>query len=231
MAKLIVVEGLDGSGKATQSKILAERLEGEGYKVHLISFPNYKSDSSGPIKMYLSGEIDTDLKSVNPYGGSTLYAIDRYITYKKELKDLFEDDKAIIIADRYVSSNIIHQASKIECEDELKEYYNWIYDLEYVKFGIPKEDLLIYLDVPIDKSQELMNERYNKEGGCKDIHESNLEYLNNCRETAHKASTYFYSIGEQWDFIDCIDIKSGDMREISCIADEVYKLAMEVIKA
>ena len=230
MAKLIVIDGLDGSGKATQSEILKSRLEADGYNVYKISFPNYYSKSSGPIQMYLGGEIGDNVNELSPYGCSAFYAIDRFITYIRELKKIFEDKSAVVIADRYVSSNIIHQASKIEDDKERIEFYRWLYDLEYIKFGLPKEDILIYLDMPVWKSQSLMSKRYDGEEDKKDLHESNKEYLNTCRKMVYKAAEYFHSIGDHWEMIDCLRNDGDSIREINDIADEIYKLVISILK-
>lgn len=230
MARLIVIEGLDGSGKATQSNILKQRLEKDGYKVYKISFPNYESISSGPIKMYLNGEIGNNVSELSPYGCSAFYAVDRFITYMRDLKHLFDDKDAIVIADRYVSANIIHQASKIEDDIERVNFYTWLYDLEFNKFGLPKEDLIVYLDLPVWTSQTLMSQRYNGKEEKKDLHESNKDYLDTCRTMAYKAANYFNSIGDNWEMINCLGSDGNSIRTIDDIADEVYDLVLKVLK-
>ena len=230
MAKLIVIDGLDGSGKATQSEILKQRLESEGYNVYKISFPNYDSMSSGPIKMYLNGEIGTNVTELSPYGCSAFYAVDRFITYMQELKPLFSREDSVIIADRYVSSNIIHQASKIKNDEERIKFYNWLYDLEFNKFGLPCEDAVVYLDLPVWSSQSLMSLRYGGKEEKKDLHESNKEYLSVCREMAYKAAEYFNSVGNRWEMINCLSDDGNNIRTISDIADEVYNLVMKILK-
>ena len=176
MGKLIVIEGTDSSGKETQTKRLFEKLEEKGLKVKKISFPNYDSPACEPVKMYLSGAFGEDAMKVNPYPVSTMYAIDRYASFKTDWEKFYNED-GIIVTDRYVTSNMVHQASKIKDLDEKKQYLNWLEDLEYEKMGIPRPDLVIFLNMPTEMAVKLMAERKNKITGeeKKDIHERDKE--------------------------------------------------------
>ena len=176
--KLIVIEGTDSSGKQTQTEKVYNRLLEEGYKVKRITFPDYESPSSAPVKMYLSGELGQNPQDVNVYAVSSMYAIDRFISFTKNWKDFYEEG-GIIISDRYTMSNMIHQASKINDMEEKKKYVDWLYDLEFEKMKIPFPDLVIFLNMPTEFAYKLMESRLNKFSNEeeKDIHEKNKDYM------------------------------------------------------
>lgn len=223
MGKLIVIEGTDSSGKETQTKRLFEKLEEKGLKVKKISFPNYDSPACEPVKMYLSGAFGEDAMKVNPYPVSTMYAIDRYASFKTDWEKFYNED-GIIVTDRYVTSNMVHQASKIKDLDEKKEYLNWLEDLEYEKMGIPRPDLVIFLNMPTEMAVKLMAERKNKITGeeKKDIHERDKEYLKESHANACKiANTY------NWKEIKCSD--GERIKTIEEIGEEVFSLVEEVV--
>lgn len=168
-SKIIVIEGLDGSGKATQTKILCEKISALGKKVTKLEFPNYESPAAAPVKMYLDGEFGDKPDDVNAYAASAFYAVDRVASYlqfwKKEC-----DNGGVILSDRYVTSNIIYQMSKLP-KEEWNSFIDWLNDFEYEKLGIPKPDLVIYLDVEPEVSQKLMEKRYGGDNSKKDLHE------------------------------------------------------------
>lgn len=180
--KVIVIEGLDGSGKATQTQILFDRLLAERIKVRKVSFPDYQSPSSALVKMYLSGEFGTNPEDVNAYAAAVFYAVDRYASFKKDWGNDYADG-AVILCDRYVTSNAIYQMAKVQKEDR-ESYLEWLSELEYEKLGVPKPDFVIYLDVPSEISQALMSKRYDGDESKKDLHERNLSYLADCAESA-----------------------------------------------
>lgn len=181
-SKIIVIEGLDGSGKGTQSNILFDTLCERGYKVKKITFPDYDSPTSSLVKMYLCGELGDSPDAVNAYAASTFYAVDRVASFIKTWKKDYEECD-YIIADRYVTSNIIYQMTKVN-EDEREEYIEWCEDFEYNRLGVPRPDTVIYLDMPPEVSQKLMSGRYNGDESKKDIHEKNMDFLFKCRESA-----------------------------------------------
>ena len=223
MGKLIVIEGTDSSGKETQTKRLFEKLEEKGLKVKKISFPNYDSPACEPVKMYLAGAFGEDAMKVNPYPVSTMYAIDRYASFKTDWEKFYNED-GIIVTDRYVTSNMVHQASKIRDLDEKKKYLNWLEDLEYEKMGIPRPDLVIFLNMPTDMAVKLMAERKNKITGeeKKDIHERDKEYLKESHANACKIANIY-----NWKEIKCSD---GDrIKTIEEIGEEVFSLVEEVV--
>lgn len=213
--KLIIIEGSDGSGKATQSEKLYNRIKTEGYNVRMVQFPNYESDSSSLVKMYLNGDFGKDPGDVSPYIASTFYAVDRYASFKTDWQEFYLSG-GIIVADRYTTSNMVHQAAKIQGEEK-NVFLDWLWDLEYNMYKLPVPDCVIFLDMPPNLSQQLMKGRENKiTGGMdKDIHESNGEYLvNSYNNSLYIAQKY------GWNMIECgID---GEIREIADIHEEIY---------
>lgn len=227
--KIIVIEGTDGSGKQTQAAKLKEKLINTGNKVFSTSFPNYESASSALVKMYLNGEIKENANDVSAKAASIFYAADRYITYKKEIEPVYLAQDSVLVFDRYVASNIIHQGAKLlskyPTEDskdkkrELQEFVKWLYNLEHEDFGIPKADVTIYLNVPIEYTIKLREQRVNKiTGGEKqDIHESDVSHLKNASAAGMLAAN---SLG--WNVIECV--KGGKMRAIDDIAEEIWQI-------
>ena len=225
MGKLIIVEGTDGSGKQTQTELLYKKLKeikGEG-KVKKISFPNYESRASEPVKMYLAGEFGETAESVNAYAASVLYSVDRFASYKSEWEKFYEDG-GIVISDRYTISNMIHQVPKIYDKIEKEKYLDWLTDLEWVKIGIPKPDVVFFLDIPFEISQKLMKDRENKITGKKekDIHEKDKNYLKNAYEVAKDLSVKY-----GWNVISCIN--ENKLREIEDINNEMLRIILKNI--
>ena len=210
--KLIVIEGLDGSGKKTQTKFLYDYIKNINPNTHYISFPDYDSPSSSIIKMYLHSEFGNNPSSVNAYAASSFFAVDRFVSYKKTWSDLYQSGY-IIIADRYTTSNAIYQMSKLS-EGEWNKYLSWLYDHEYNKLGLPRPDKVIFLDVPIEISQVLMEERYSKGNGEKDLHESNIKFLEKCK----KASKYVADF-DNWYTINCVS--NGKIKDKDYIHKEI----------
>lgn len=216
--KLIVIEGLDGSGKSTQIELLKSKLNGK--LVKQIKLPDYDSPSSTLVKMYLHGDFGKNPDDVNAYAASAFYAVDRFANYKSKWKDYY-DEGYIIISDRYTTSNAYHQSTKIPREN-WSEYFKWLEDFEYNLIGIPKPDKVIYLDMPIEISQKMMSSRYSGDESKKDIHESNIDYLLKCRESALVAAEEMC-----WNVIKC---NIGDSpRSIEDIGDEIFRIVSEEI--
>lgn len=181
--KLIVLEGLDGSGKATQAQMLYDYWRTVyTQEVRKVTFPNYESDSSALVKMYLAGEFGNNAQDVNAYAASLFYSVDRYAGYRKDWGAFYEAG-GVIIADRYTTSNAVHQCAKLPRE-EWSPYLKWLFDLEYQKIQIPSPDIVIYLDVDPQVSQRLMKERYHGNEQKKDIHEKDVKYLEQSRQAA-----------------------------------------------
>ena len=212
--KLIVCEGIDGSGKATQSQLYSEYLKNRGIKQMNVSFPDYKSPSSALIKMYLDGEFGDTADSVNPYAASSFYAVDRYTSYKTVWGN-FYNNGGIVIADRYTTSNDVHQCSKLP-DNEQKDFLDWLFQYEYRYIGIPGPDEVIYLRVDPDVSQRLMSERYRNDEGKKDIHEKNIGYLKRSAASADRCAELF-----GWHIIECCE--NNAIRPVSAILHDVIK--------
>lgn len=211
--KIIVIEGLDGSGKSTQIEYLKNKLS--GHNVCQIKLPDYDSDSSALVKMYLRGDFGKKPEDVNAYAASAFYAVDRYANFKMKWKDNY-DKGDIIISDRYTTSNAYHQATKISKEDRA-EFFYWLEDFEYGLMGIPEPDAVIFLDMPIEISQKMMSKRYEGDESKKDIHESNLDYLYKCREAALDAAR---EMG--WFVVQCSD--GNEPRTIDDIGNEIFSI-------
>lgn len=221
MGKLIVLEGLDGSGKSTQLSLLEEALTRMGYKFKTVSFPEYSLPSCEPVKMYLAGEFGTKPNDVNAYAASLFYAVDRFASFKKEWCD-FYNKGGLILAGRYTTSNAIHQTSKLD-KNEWESYLSWLEDLEYDKMGIPKPDKVIFLNVPIEVSQKLLSDRYEGNESKKDIHERDISYLMHCHEAADFAISKF-----GWDKIECYEQEK--MRTRQSISEEILAKVLPIIK-
>lgn len=220
MGRIIVIEGTDSSGKQTQTEILFDKLKDIKLNVRKLSFPNYESPACEPVKMYLAGEFGKDPKVINPYPISTMYAIDRYASYKKDWESFYRLE-GIIVTDRYTTSNMIHQASKIENYDEKINYLNWLEDLEYKKMDIPAPDVVIFLNMPPESALKLMQDRKNKITGedKKDIHESDSEYLKKSYYNACEVAKI-----KGWKEIFCSE---GDrIKSVDEISKEIYELLL-----
>lgn len=219
-SKLIVIEGLDGSGKATQTQLLAEKLISIGKSVKKLEFPNYNNPSSSLVKMYLGGEFGDKPEDVNAYAASAFYAVDRVAGFLQFWKRDC-DNGSVILSDRYVTSNIIYQMPKLP-DPQRDSFISWQSDFEYDKLGLPRPDLVIYLDVEPEVSQKLMEKRYGGDETKKDLHESNLGFLLSCRRAALYAAE---KCG--WKVINCCE--SGEIRSIASIAEEIEKAVSEII--
>ncbi len=214
MGKLIVIEGTDGSGKSTQFKLLTQRLEAENHAFQKLVFPQYAEPSSALIRMYLGGEFGRKPSDVNAYAASAFYAVDRYASYKKVWGQWYEDG-GLIVSDRYTTSNAVHQASKEPVENQ-SAFLQWLYDFEYDKLGLPRPDLIVYLDVPTDFTEAMMRRREADTNTHADIHEQDMTYLATCRRTGRSAAEYY-----GWTVIQCVE--DGKMRTIEDIHEEIYR--------
>ena len=218
--KLIVIEGLDGSGKGTQAQLLADNLTRKGYSVRKISFPDYASDSSALVKMYLNGEFGRDPQDVNAYAASSFFAVDRFASFKRDWGKFYRDS-GIVIADRYTTSNAVHQCSKLP-EDQWDEYLKWLFDFEYRLMGIPEPDAVIYLKVDPEVSQKLMTGRYHGDESKKDIHEKDLDYLARSRAAAEHCAEAF-----GWRVVECE--RGGEMKSVESIAQAVLHALLDLV--
>ena len=220
---IISIEGTDGAGKHTQQQLLMKDLKEQGYSVLDQSFPHYDSDSSAPVKMYLAGEFGKDSNSLNAYQASVLYAVDRMCTYQKDLKEHYENG-GILLFDRYVQSNFIHQCSKIDDVNEKLKFIKWEEELEYDTLGLPRPDLIFFIEMPVEKSIELARARADyKNGQTKDIHEEDTEYLS---KSYNNGLTLAKELG--WNLIHCVD-ENNNIRTIEDIHAEIMEIATKFL--
>lgn len=215
---LIVLEGLDGSGKGTQTALLAEALVKQGHALRQVTFPDYDSPSSALVQMYLKGEFGSNPEDVNAYAASAFYAVDRFASFRRDWKTDY-DRGSVILCDRYTTSNMVYQMGKVPRE-EWDQYLCWMEDFEYGKLGLPRPDLVLYLDMPVEVSQKLLLQRYHGDSGKKDIHESHLEFLRSCGECARYAGEKLH-----WKVIPCS--KEGAPLPV----EEIHQAVLEAVMA
>ena len=215
MGRLIVIEGLDGCGKATQASLLADRLEQTGHSVRRIEFPDYEHDSSALVKLYLSGAFGEQPGDVNAYAASSFYAVDRFASYRQFWKKDYDEGK-IIIANRYTTANAPHQMSKLPPE-QWDGFLDWLFDYEYSKLGLPEPSLVIQLSLPMEVSQQLLSNRYSGDESKKDIHERAADYLEKCRRCAEYAADRM-----GWSVVQCAG--NGKLMSVEDIGELVWQL-------
>jgi len=214
---IIVIEGTDGSGKQTQTQMLFNYLKNIGKNVKTQSFPNYDSESSFFVKKYLRGELG-GLNALTPKQCSSFYAIDRMLTMNN-YKEFLEKD-GILLLDRYVTSNMLHQASKIDDELEREKFLNWLETFEYEDLNLPKPDITFFLDLKPEISKRLREERGAlKVGGEKDIHEADSVYMKNCYERGMKIAK-----DKNWQVIKCYE------NDNILTIEEIHNKIKEVLK-
>lgn len=220
--KLYAIEGTDGTGKKTQIKKLYDYLKTKNDNVHIVSFPDYDNPSSGPVKMYLSGAFGDDPNVLDAYQASTLYAADRVCKMTKLMQEVTDD--AIIIFDRYVQSNLLHQAGKIKGRKEREEFMRWVDEFEFKTLKLPRTDKVLFMDMPAHKALELINQRAQLKIGDeydKDIHEANMTHLINAYNAGLEASQLF-----GWTNIECLD-EFGEILSPDEIHEKI-KQALEI---
>ena len=219
--KLIVLEGIDGSGKSAQYRRLCARMENDGIAYTHIVFPRYDKESSALIRMYLGGQFGAKPEDVNAYTASTFYAVDRFASYRSDWGQIYESG-GLILSDRYTTSNAVHQGSKLP-EEELPAFFDWLQDLEYGKMGLPRPDLVIYLDVDVELALARMRRRQQKTHTSADIHEKDVDYLERCLRTARLAAAHY-----GWTSIPYL--KDGKEREVDEKNREIYSILLEYLK-
>lgn len=214
--KLIVFEGTDGSGKSTQFALAKRALEEVGREFRTMVFPRYQEESSALVRLYLGGRFGAKPSDVNAYAASTFYAVDRYAGYKEDWGGYYEKG-GLIVSDRYTTSNAVHQASKLP-EGEREEFFRWLGDFEYGRLGLPKPDLVLWMDMPIDHTLENMRRRERDTHTTADIHEVDVAYLRACYACAAQAAEHY-----GWYRVRCVD-DSGALRPVEDIHREVMAL-------
>ena len=214
MGKIMVIDGLDGCGKSTQLQMLDDALKAQGIEYHQISFPDYAQPSSALVKMYLGGDLGGSPAAVNAYAASSFYAVDRYASYKCFWQQDYEAGIPIVAA-RYTTSNAIHQMTKCP-ESEWDTFLDWLEEYEYNLLGLPRPDKVLFLDMPPEVSQKLLEKRYDGDADKKDIHERDKEYLLNCRKAA-----FYVAQKWGWTIIPC----SSDGEPLS--PEEIHSKILE----
>jgi dTMP kinase len=214
--KLIVFEGTDGSGKSTQFQLAKEALTVGAQDFRTMVFPRYQEESSALVRMYLSGQFGKSPSDVNAYAASTFYAVDRYAGYKQDWGSYYENG-GLMLADRYTTSNAVHQASKLQTL-ERPDFFRWLADFEYVRLGLPEPDLVLWMDMPIDRTIENLRRREADTHTTADIHEVDTNYLRSCYESASQAAEFY-----GWRRISCVD-PDGTVRPISDIHEEIMQI-------
>lgn len=230
MGKIVVIEGTDFSGKTTQYDKLKQRLETEGYVIGTDSFPNYESESSYFVRAYLGGAFSKTADGVHPKVASLFYGLDRYASYKtKDWGKIYDNGGNILFA-RYISSNILHQASKYHTKEEKSEFIKWLYETEVGLLGIPKEDKVVLLDMPIDWGQKLKAKRLEEQGGLSssggavDIHELDKNHLIHAYETAMSVAEIL-----DWKVIHCVE--NNKLKTIEEIHEELYMYTLSIFNS
>ena len=219
--KLIVLEGIDGSGKSAQYRRLCARMENDGIAYTHIVFPRYDKESSALIRMYLGGQFGSKPEDVNAYTAATFFAVDRFASYRSDWGPVYENG-GLILSDRYTTSNAVHQGSKLP-EEELPAFFDWLQDLEYGKMGLPRPDLVIYLDVDVELSLARMRRRQQKTHTSADIHEKDVGYLERCLRTARLAAAHY-----GWTSIPYL--KDGKERDVDEKNREIYSILLDYLK-
>ena len=220
MGKLIVFEGTDGSGKATQSRLLAGRLLREGTECRKLDFPRYGEPSCAAVELYLRGALGGKPDDVNAYAASTFFAVDRYCSYKQDWGAYYSRG-GVLISDRYTTSNAVHQASKLP-RAERGAFLDWLFGFEYGLLGLPEPTAVFYLDVPTELTERMMRAREAERHTSADIHERDEDYLRACRETGEQLVG-----GYGWRRVDCS--RGGEMRSVEDIHEEIWARARELL--
>lgn len=215
--RLIVLEGTDASGKSTQFARLCAALDERGVEYRRLVFPQYDKPSSALIRMYLGGEFGSKPGDVSAYAASTFFAVDRYASFRQDWGEYYRNG-GLILADRYTTSNAVHQAAKLPA-DEKDAYLNWLFDFEYRIMGLPEPDAVFFLDMPPQVVRDLLTHRMGK---TEDIHEKDTAYLEQCYMTASALTDRF-----QWKRISCV--KNEKLRTIEDIAGEILNDVLKLI--
>jgi dTMP kinase len=215
MGKLIVFEGIDGSGKSTQFKRMSARLETEGVSFKRLTFPRYQEPSSALIRMYLGGDFGENPGDVNAYAASTFYAVDRFASYVQEWREFYLGG-GLILTDRYTTSNALHQASKLPAEKR-PAFFRWLYEFEFELMELPAPDTVIYMDIPVEEALARIRLRRIADGSAGDIHERDADYLRKCRECGADAADFY-----GWRKIACFEGRTG--RSEQEIHEEIYDI-------
>lgn len=218
MGILIVIEGLDGSGKETQTSLLKAHLEEKNKKVRVIDFPDYASEGCTLVKMYLDGKLGENPEDTNAYAASMFFAADRYVSYVNSWKKDYDDENTVVIANRYTTANAYHQLSKMP-EEKWDAFLDWLWDFEFKKLTLPSPDMVLLLDMPESVSSAMVKKRSGETGRKLDIHETHKAYLERCRTAASYAAEKC-----AWNVIPCAEENACEPYSREKIAENVAKV-------
>ena len=218
MGKLIVFEGIDGSGKSTQFDLMCTRLTDEKQKFKRLVFPRYSEPSSALIRMYLAGDFGSDPDSVNAYAASSFFAVDRYASFVQDWRDFYLSG-GLILTDRYTTSNVLHQGAKIPAKQR-EQFFSWLYEYEFNLIGLPAPDLVIYMDIDAEFAAKRLQRRQTETETNADIHENDMAYLKNCARSGEQAAAQF-----GWHRIKCIE--NGTERDKNVMHTEIYNICLK----
>lgn len=222
MGILIDLEGLDGSGKSTQMSLLCRRLDTEQIDYRKIKLPDYDSESSILVRKYLAGDFGAKAGDVNAYAASAFFAVDRVASFAEKWRTDYENGR-LILADRYTPANAVYQAAKLE-ENLWEPFLSWLFDFEYVRLALPKPNRVIFLDMPIEISQQLLTARYHGDESKKDVHESDPAFLHRCRKAALFAAEKY-----GWHLLNCAE--NGSPLPPDVIHEKIFSAVKEVLYA
>lgn len=214
MGKFVVIDGLDGSGKETQTELLRRRLEQDGYDVHTLSFPRYGEPSAALVELYLSGALGEHPSDTNAYAASAFFSVDRYVSYVTDWKQYLSRERTVVLANRYTSANAVHQLSKLP-PAEWDAFLDWLWDFEFGKLGLPTPDLTLYLEMHPSTSHRLIEKRSQDSGRVMDIHEKDATHL----EDSYRAALY---ASEKLGWCRIVCDKDGEPRTREAVSDDVY---------
>jgi len=215
MGKLVVFEGIDGSGKSTQFERLCSRFADENRDFMRLRFPRYEEPSSALIRMYLGGEFGDDPDSVNAYAASSFFAVDRYASYMQDWQKYYGSG-GLILTDRYTTSNAIHQGAKLPPERR-EHFFKWLYEYEFQLMGLPAPDLVFYMDIDASHAVRRLGKRQAETGAAGDIHENDTAYLEHCSQSGRQAAL---QLG--WRRVNCF--LDGYERSEEDIHNEIYTI-------
>lgn len=213
MGLFITIDGLDGSGKGTQSDLLCAWLREQGYRVKELSFPCYGQKSAVPVEMYLHGELGARPEDTNAFAASAFFSVDRYLSYRTDWKRDADDPDTVIISNRYTTANAVHQLSKLP-KEQWQDFLAWLWDFEFARLGLPKPDVILYLEMLPEISMRLVEHRSAETGQKKDIHELSADHLEKSYQAALYASE---TLG--WTRLRCFE--GTEPRPIDAIHREI----------
>ena len=219
MGKLIVFEGIDGSGKSTQFDLLCDSFTAEGRDFIRIRFPRYNNPSSALIRMYLGGGFGDSTDAVNAYAASSFFAVDRFASFAQDWRKQYESG-SLILTDRYTTSNAIHQGAKLDPQRR-EHFFNWLYEYEFSLLGLPAPDMVLYMDIDANQAARRLKRRQAETGTAGDIHEKDPGYLESCSQSGRQAAIHF-----GWHSVNCF---AGELeRSEEDIHREIYAILKHV---